>query len=118
MGFIDQYLQSKGHVSSGVDALKEIDTRAESKGVGFDNKNRGYWEINHLMDSARTIYQLSHSAGPTSQDTYILWRLDFGVGVFHEFFAYINFGGNELTNYPYSTAGTNFYPQKQSDYYY
>lgn len=31
MGFIDQYLQSKGHVSNGVDVLKEIDMRAESE---------------------------------------------------------------------------------------
>lgn len=31
MGFIDQYLQSKGHVSNGVDVLKEIDTRAKSE---------------------------------------------------------------------------------------
>lgn len=38
MGFIDGYLQNQGHASNGVDALKEIDTRAESEALGLVQK--------------------------------------------------------------------------------
>lgn len=38
IGFIDRYLQSQGHVSNGVGALKEIHTRAESEALDLMQK--------------------------------------------------------------------------------
>lgn len=60
MGFIDQYLQSKGHGGHGVDALKETDTPVESEASELMQK-QSLLRIWSPYGLARDY--LSHSAG-------------------------------------------------------